>query len=191
MTSEQESNLTVENPAKRKAEFELRQEQAQREYDALVAQGLTPEAMEDPEVAALRAKGYDIPDATPQEPEYLVRHEKVDEITPGAFPRGRNGRVRSIREPNPRYVTPEMRAAAIRAAREAEMHRPPTAPPTFTGVPTPTFTGPAPPTFTGPRAPVTPMQYANHVQNLLEGEFVVTGWQMANNQLVVSLIPQE
>ena len=172
--SEEVPDLTIDDPGRRKAEFELEQAALQREYDEMMKQGMKPQYKKSPtdeEVEELRAMGYDIPDTTPQEPPVFVEHQPLGDNEGGAAPIGRQGRVRTIERPNPNYVSPAMRAKAIEQARkaaQAQNSSPNIAPQTFTP-PSPQQMNPA-----------QTLQYANYIQQCVGTNLTVVGCSVQN-----------
>jgi len=181
--------LNVENPALRQVEFDEKMKAAVENYEEVVGP--------DPEVERLAAEtGIVIPETTPAEPEFIVHHVKMDDLQPGAAPMGSQGRVQPLEEPNPDFVSQEMRNAAIaqaQAVREAQQVQ--AAAPAYNGMQYATqpqvIPQPFAPQVVLPQLPIaqpqSEVQYALRIQNLLKSEFTVVDCRFVNGQAHITL----
>jgi len=141
--------------------------------------------------------GIEIPQVTPELAPEIIEHIPVDASQPmnGTAAKQGNQYYKTVSRPNPDYVSPEDRAAAIVRAEkaleaqkqqiEANVQAQQQRAPAFQmGAPqdAPTVQPPA-----QPGAPVNLMGHMQQIQILLEGRYTVTGFQMINNQLVLTL----
>ncbi len=106
----------------RKAELDEQRAQEMVEMYEAQMEGRAPALPQaEPEVEVIN--GIEIPQVTPQEPEYIVERIPVQDASQTSsvvnMPFRSSHMYQNIRKPNPKYVSPEMRARAIEEAKQA------------------------------------------------------------------------
>ena len=145
---------------------------------------------------AMNIAGVEIPATTPQEPPFHVRYIPADpNMTTTQLTKDRSGKFYATEMvPNPAYVSPETRAAAlVRAEKELRRQQQQTTP--LATSPSQMVTSPTVPPkiryqmssvpVTG--NPTTLLEHANKIQQLLGPEYRVTAFALQDNLIVVTL----